>query len=333
MKKIIYILLFVLAFIGVNAQDMQYSQFFANKLDLNPAFAGSQYYHRIIMNYRNQWPALGDPYVTYSFSYDRHLNKLSGGLGVQVAQDRQANGALVSSTITGIYSYFMKINEDAGIRLGLGVTAINNYLDMARLKFPDMIDAQFGSVLPHDSSDDPIERSKTDFDSSLGLLAHVDKYHFGISMQHLLKPNVSFSSTEHIPYKITAHWGAEFPIRSHGLRPVHFNICPLFLFQKQGEYTQMNYGLYVSRSNLVGGVWLRQNFDLNYDSAIFMVGFDNKIFRLAYSYDFTMSKLMNTSSGSHEISFIFLLGEREKKSRIKPIPCPRFFRKMNILEM
>jgi type IX secretion system PorP/SprF family membrane protein len=318
---------------GLKAQDMQYSQFFANKLDLNPAFAGSQYYHRIIMNYRNQWPGMGDPYVTYSFSYDRHVNKISGGVGIQIAQDRQADGALVSSTVTGIYSYFIKLNEDAGIRLGLGITAINNYLDMARLKFPDMVDPQFGSILPHDSSEDPVIKSKTDFDSSLGILAHIDKYHFGVSMQHLGKPSVSFSNIETIPYKITAHWGAELPIRSNGLHLVHFNICPLFLFQKQGEYAQMNYGMYVSRNNLVGGVWLRQNFDLNYDSAIFMVGFDNKLFRLAYSYDFTMSKLMNTSSGSHEISFIFLLGEREKKSRIKPIPCPRFFRKMNILEL
>lgn len=332
-KKLMYILLFVGVNLAVNAQDMQYSQFFANKLDLNPAFAGSQYYHRIILNYRNQWPGMGNPYVTYSFSYDRHVKSLSGGIGVQVTQDRQANGALVSSTITGIYSYFMKLGQDAGVRFGLGVSAINNYLDMSRLKFPDMVDPQYGTVFPHNTVDDPVENSKMGFDSSIGILAHMDKYHFGVSMQHLSQPSVYFSEESKLPYKITAHWGAEFPIRSNGLRHVHFNLCPLFMFQKQGKFSQMNYGMYISRNNLVGGVWMRQNIGLDYDSAIFMVGFDNKLFRLAYSYDFSISKLMKTSSGSHEISLIFLLGEREKRSRIKPIPCPKFFRKMNILEL
>lgn len=333
MKKLLVILLFVLSGNFLIAQDMQYSQFFANKLDLNPAFAGSQYYHRIIMNYRNQWPSLGDPYITYSFSYDRHLKRFHGGVGLQVAQDMQANGAMVSTTVTGIYSYFIKMRHDAGIRLALGLSAINNVLDMSRLQFPDMVDPQFGAILPHDSSEDPLENNKIDFDCSIGVLAHLDKYHFGASIQHLNKPNVSFSNLESIPYKITAHFGAELPIRFNGLNKVHFNLCPLFMMQRQGKYTQINYGAYISKNNLVGGIWFRQNLQLNYDSSIIMVGFDNKLFRFAYSYDFTVSKLSYNSSGSHEISLIFLLGEKKKRTRIKPIPCPKFFRKMDILEM
>lgn len=54
----------------LQAQDLQFTQFYANPLYLNPAFAGSVRCPRICMNYRNQWPNLSGTYVSYSASYD-----------------------------------------------------------------------------------------------------------------------------------------------------------------------------------------------------------------------------------------------------------------------
>ncbi|HKK66993.1 MAG TPA: type IX secretion system membrane protein PorP/SprF, partial [Bacteroidales bacterium] len=65
-----------------NAQDAHFSQFYANPLYLNPAFAGSDKCPRVNLNYRNQWPALGQTYVTYSLSYDQHVNAIQGGAGL-----------------------------------------------------------------------------------------------------------------------------------------------------------------------------------------------------------------------------------------------------------
>ncbi|WP_417266065.1 type IX secretion system membrane protein PorP/SprF, partial [Brumimicrobium sp.] len=48
------------------AQDPQFSQFYANPIYLNPAFAGSHGCPRFAVNYRNQWPALSGTFVTYS---------------------------------------------------------------------------------------------------------------------------------------------------------------------------------------------------------------------------------------------------------------------------
>ena len=42
----------------LKAQDPQFTQFYANPLYLNPAFAGTARCPRICMNYRNQWPNL-----------------------------------------------------------------------------------------------------------------------------------------------------------------------------------------------------------------------------------------------------------------------------------
>lgn len=312
------------------AQDLQYSQFFANQLDLNPAFAGSQYYHRVIVNYRNQWPELGQPYVTYSVSYDRHLGKTSSGIGLQVQQDRQGSGALKTTTLTGIYSYLIKIRRDAGVRMALGASMVQNHVDLAELKFPDMIDPIYGSIYPHDGSEDPVNRKKLAADFSVGALGFFDKYHFGAAVQHLAQPSLAFSDDARLPMKYTAHAGAEFPITHHGLRPVYYTINPLFMFQKQAKHIQMNYGAFFNRNDVVAGAWFRQNFDRPLNSIILMAGYDSKVFRIAYSFDWTLSKLNNVGNGSHEVSLIFLMGERENrgmKQKRKPIPCPKFFRK------
>lgn len=320
---------------SVMAQDMQYSQFFANQLDLNPAFAGSQYYHRVIINYRNQWPEFGTPFVSYSFSYDRHLRRSNSGIGVQIQQDRQGGSALKTTTITAIYSYLVKLNKDAGIRFAVGGGMMQNSIDMDKMNFPDMVDPIYGSIYPHDGAEDPVIRQKLAVDFTTGVMAFFDKYHFGLSAQHLAEPGLAFSNDSKIPRKYTAHAGAEIPITKYGLRPVYYSVNPLFLFQKQDKHVQMNYGGFVNRNDLTAGLWFRQNFDRPMSSVIFMFGYDSKVFRIAYSFDWTISKLNTAGSGSHEISLIFLMGERDnrfKRRRSKPIPCPKFYRKseMNI---
>ena len=103
MKKL-SVLLCLIGFLGalptskVFAQDPEFTQFYANPLYLNPAFAGTGRCPRIIMNYRNQWPELGDGpnggFVTYGISYDQHIEKLHGDMKLQVLQEKMT-GELV----------------------------------------------------------------------------------------------------------------------------------------------------------------------------------------------------------------------------------------------
>ena len=64
--------LFLVSFCGTIAiaQEPTFTQFYANPLYLNPAFAGSNKCPRVNLNYRNEWPNLSGNYVTYSASYD-----------------------------------------------------------------------------------------------------------------------------------------------------------------------------------------------------------------------------------------------------------------------
>ncbi|MEJ6795542.1 MAG: PorP/SprF family type IX secretion system membrane protein, partial [Flavobacteriales bacterium] len=83
------------------AQDPQFTQFYANPLYLNPAFAGTARCPRLVMAYRNQWPSLSGSYVTTSASYDQHVPTISGGLGVIVMNDQAGRGTLRTTSVAG----------------------------------------------------------------------------------------------------------------------------------------------------------------------------------------------------------------------------------------
>jgi len=90
-------------FIDSKAQDPQFTQFYANPTYLNPAFAGTARCPRICLNYRNQWPNLSGTYVTYSASYDQHVDVMAGGIGLLVTTDDQARGTLKTTTASFMY--------------------------------------------------------------------------------------------------------------------------------------------------------------------------------------------------------------------------------------
>ncbi|MCG8577246.1 MAG: type IX secretion system membrane protein PorP/SprF, partial [Flavobacteriales bacterium] len=46
------------------SQDPEFTQFYANPIYLNPAFAGSHGCPRLNLNHRNQWPSISGAFVT-----------------------------------------------------------------------------------------------------------------------------------------------------------------------------------------------------------------------------------------------------------------------------
>ena len=97
----LFVGVFILLFISMqsNAQDPAFSQFYANPLYLNPAFTGAtpKGCPRVNFNYRDQWPGIERTFVTYSASWDQHVDAVGGGLGVLVTQDRAGAGRLNTS--------------------------------------------------------------------------------------------------------------------------------------------------------------------------------------------------------------------------------------------
>ena len=81
MRKHWWFISLVFAVFELRGQDPHFTQYYANPLYLNPAFAGSDICPRFSMNYRNQFPNFG-AYQTYSASYDQYVDAVKGGLGM-----------------------------------------------------------------------------------------------------------------------------------------------------------------------------------------------------------------------------------------------------------
>ena len=69
--RLIHIIVMLVLSFSVKAQDIEFSQFYANRLYLNPALAGSEFAPVASISYRNQWPQNNKAFVTYTASFDQ----------------------------------------------------------------------------------------------------------------------------------------------------------------------------------------------------------------------------------------------------------------------
>ena len=309
----------------VNAQDAHFSQFYANSLYLNPAFAGAETCPRLSLNYRNQWPALGPTYETYSVSYDQYLNALQGGVGLHIMNDVQGGGTITTTMISGMYSYTVKAANRFYVAGGFQVSYIMKTIDWDFI-FPNMIHPLYGPIYSSLENPDIVNNQRNYVDFSAGLIGFSEKTFFGLAIHHLTQPSESFlrGSDAVLPRKITAHFGTEVNINSANFRRGELKIAPQLLFHQQGQFQQFNWGMYVSRRSVVAGFWLRQNFNFQYDSFIMLAGFKQDDLRFAYSYDLTVSRLKNSTYGAHEVSVAYTFGCNPKDKKRTTISCPSF---------
>lgn len=332
MKKILLGLIFLLFALNVQAQDPQFSQFYAAPLYLNPALAGSAHCPRVTLNYRNQWPALNNAFVTYAASYDQNIDALSGGIGVILLRDKAGEGTVNTTTASFIYAYQATISRKASIRAALKVTYVQKSLDWDKLSFGDMIDPRYGFVY-QTLEQQPGALTKSFADFSAGIAAYSDLIYGGIAIDHLTQPDEAFivSGSSELPMKVTAHFGAMIPIGYYSPRMNKDEgtfISPNIIYQQQGGFNQINLGAYFTKMSFVGGLWYRGSFGttdfLSSDSFIALVGISKGMFKIGYSYDITVSQLSNASGGAHEVSLGLQFQCKPKKKRFRPISCPTF---------
>ena len=299
---------------SIFARDPEFTQFYANPLYLNPAFAGTARCPRFCLNYRNQWPAISGTYVTYSASYDQHFDALKGGLGLLVYHDRAGQGTLNAFFVSGMYSYLLNVNRKFSLKFGLQASYFEKSIDWSKLTFGDMIDERYGFV--YDTREVPKRTKKSNADFSAGILGYTKHFYFGVATHHLTRPDEGLISTSRLPIKVTAHFGAEFQI---GDKKSDVSISPNIIYQRQKDFQQLCLGLYATKGVVVGGLWYR-----NQDSFIALIGIKQQHFKVGYSYDITTSKLTNTTAGSHEISMSFIVPCKPKKRKLRTVNCPSF---------
>lgn len=301
------------------AQDPEFSQFYANPLYLNPAFAGSNNCPRIALNYRNQWPGISGSFVTQSVSYDQRLGYNKGaGIGFLVTND-QAAKTLNTLNASAIFSYHLPVTRKFAIRVGFQATYFQKSLDWSKLTFGDMIDPRRGFV--YNTNDVPNGNGKkTGIDFSGGILGFSETFFFGFAAHHVTEPNESLVlGVSPLPMKLTGHAGAVIPLSKSRYRKSDVKISPNVLYRNQGTFQQLNLGVYVNKGPIWTGVWYR-----NGDAFIVLLGIQTDLVRLGYSYDVTTNQLTLRTAGSHEVSFSMNFKCKPPRKKYRTISCPSF---------
>ncbi|MFW6019009.1 MAG: type IX secretion system membrane protein PorP/SprF [Bacteroidales bacterium] len=326
LKKIIFTIgiLFVLV-VGkeLHSQDPHFSQFYANPLYLNPAFTGSNICPRLSVNYRNQWPKISGAYVTYNASYDQYFDGISGGLGLLATSDRSGEGVLNSSQYSFMYAYRLKVSRTFNINAGLQASYFQKSVDWTKLRFGDQIDPKWGFTEQTNEPSGTYESRGVDF--STGIMGYTDNLYIGFSAHHLTEPNEGFRSYSELPLKMTAHAGFNINLAGTGNNRKESDpmLSPNIMYQQQGQFHQINYGMYLNIKPIITGLWFRQFFE-GYDALVLMAGFEYEKYRFGYSYDVTVSQLSDASGGAHEVSMGLEFNCPPDKKKLRKIECPAF---------
>ncbi len=308
----------LLCFQTAKAQDPEFTQFYANPLYLNPAFAGSSKCPRVIANYRNQWPAISGTFVTQTVSYDQYVDAIYGGAGIQLLRDVAGDGTLTTYRVNAQYSYTFNITRNFAMKAGVEASYFQVSLDWTKLTFGDMIDPRKGFI--YATNDTPRGGQVSGADFSAGILGFSENFFAGIAVHHLTEPNESLIlSNSPLPRKVTAHAGGKFRLGDNYSPASASFISPNVMYQQQADFSQLLVGLYLTKGPIVGGVWYR-----NKDAFILLAGVQTDLIRFGYSYDVTTSPLTTATGGSHELSVALQLDCPPQKRRFRTISCPTF---------
>lgn len=324
-----------------HAQDIQFSQFYAVPTYQNPAFAGSAHAPRGILHNRLQWLRLNSNYKTLFVSGDTYLSKYRSGIGILASRDWQGDGILNSTEVGLQYSYELPVSSSITVRAGLQGSLVSRSLNYSTLRFPGEFTDTTGYTGPsgrHPSGTENIIYP----DFSSGIVAYSNNLWVGVSAHHMSQPSQSFvgdPANARLPMKVAFTGGYKINIQSSGYMAYtndekEISITPTFHYKFQGKSDQLDLGIYGIYDQLLFGGWYRGlpikklSRDMpNNEAIILFLGWRIENWSIGYSYDITVSRLVQARTrGAHEFNITYVHRVKKKKKPMKRLPCPSFYK-------
>jgi type IX secretion system PorP/SprF family membrane protein len=321
------------------AQDIQYTQYYANPIYLNPAFAGSTSMTRVGVNFRNQWPALDQSFVAYTAYFDHFEERLNSGFGLIFHGAQESFSQTNLNEIGLVYSYRLRLSESSYIQAGVQGSFIARDALFDQVILGTQLNINTGQILgePGDGfeGDSQIRSS----DAHAGLLYYGKKSWFGVSVVHLLEPDISYlaGNTNQLPMRYSLHGGYRFDLAPGDINEYFNNtdqersVVIGFNYKQQGQFSQLDLGAEFFFEPLVLGFWYRglpTKYELpNNESLIFLLGINLPSgMDLGYSFDYAISKLgFLSSGGAHELSLRYVFSSKDsRKLNYRPLPSFRY---------
>lgn len=333
MKKYIKIAILILglsnAAVLVKSQDIHFSQFSMTPLLINPAQAGTQNDLRAIINYKNQWSSVADPYTTYNFSFDMAINKKKSGsgfsaLGVNVFNDKAGNAKMGTFQGTVTYAYHVYLSDRSTLGGGLYGAFGQRSSDLGGLQWGNQYDGMaYNANLPSGELDGSENFMFLDFGGGVHWRYNRNErymtgndqrtYNAGITVFHVNSPKYSFYDTdEKLHMKEVFYANALI-----GIGNTNLSVVPGFFYSKQGKLSELLMGSmfrfqfkesskitgYIKGSSMSAGIYYR-----NKDAVVACLMYEFSQYAIGMSYDVNLSGLKTVSNGKGglEISLRFV---------------------------
>jgi len=326
LKRVLVLILtaFLFTFLRVNAQqDPMYTNYMFNKLVYNPAFTGSNSeYICATFLYHNQWLGFGgdDEYVgiapqTQTFSIHAPIPRSNflGGVGLFVISDKHGFETRTTANITfSVKKYF----NFGTIQIGVNAGGIQGAVE--------------GNWKPPQPGVDPElpPSGATSMVPDLGIGAYIftsNRFYFGISSQHLLGGTFTFGTADiNVERQSYITAGYNFILPSNPDIEIQPSI--LYKIDKAKQQLDANVNL-LYKNKFYGGISYRQGSPAADISLLLGMKLTPQLM-FGYSYDLTTTKILNYSSGSHEVilKYCFKITTREKIEVPNIIWSPRYLR-------
>jgi len=289
-REIIMILI-VIGFINqVQAQqERHYTQFFANKLSLNPAYAGEDGIGAITAMYRNQWLKLEGAPVSQLITLNTPIFNPRVGFGLALAHS--TIGLFETFDASMAYSYDLINRPNRSLRIGMQGAIRNFRTDFSKERI----------VNPNDPSIVNAVASQYNGNFGMGLHLSIDKFYFGISSPRILNNTIGFNDVAETTAQELAHiylmTGLTIPLN----RNIDVQTNILGKYVKGAPFDMdVNANLLFNETFTIGAGY-RIGGDSFGDAISFITQYlIGKKIGIGFAYDYTLSDINNVANGSIE---------------------------------
>ncbi|HIA13139.1 MAG TPA: type IX secretion system membrane protein PorP/SprF [Flavobacteriales bacterium] len=276
-------------------QVTHYSMYYFNNFMLNPAVAGSRKCYEIKLGYRTQWVGFESaPQTMFISGHGRLKSKNSNnrrggssyqGLGAYVIKDDTGPIGKLGAHLA--YAIHIPLNRyiTAGVGLSIGVMQFRvSSGELRPAVAPDPAVSSLSSISP---------------DANLGVWLYSKDFYAGLAARQVLP--VSLTGTQNkLATHLFLHLGYKYMINDD------IALIPSTLV-RMGMITPATFDVTV-KADWRNIIWLGISYR-KVEGMVGMVGFTlGNFLDIGYAFDYTLSKLQQYSSNSHEI----IIGIRPK---------------------
>ncbi|MEJ8802601.1 PorP/SprF family type IX secretion system membrane protein [Pontibacter sp. H249] len=317
------------------AQESYFTQQYANKLHLNPAFAGINHNWSASLSHRNQWPALNGSFITNQFAADYRLQNSKSAIALILHQDRAGIGGLQKLQATAGYAYHTAITDNWSMSAGLQASIASLRINYDNLVFGDQL-SDNGQVAVTSAEAARFEPSSF-VSFAVGGLMYSNQFWVGLKVNNLNKPAYGFENQTKLPISYLANAGYKFYARSYEERGRLFELSftPSATYIQQDDFSRVDIGIHTIYTPLTLGLVYKGipvTTGTNRDQALSVIaGLQIEAFKIGFSHDVGLSGISKQAGGANEISLVFEQLELNKlfRSRLgskinRRIPCPAF---------